>query len=83
MKRRSVAVLGLTCALTLAAGDAAARAKRDPATYVVVNKAVGVPVFAGDVPDRPYHVIGQVTVGVRKATLFSASASEAKIYREL
>ena len=64
-------------------GDAAARAKRNPATYVVVNEAVGVPVFDGDIPDRPYHVIGEVTAGVRKATLFSASASEAKIYREL
>lgn len=83
MIRRVGLVFGLACVAALAAGDAGARVRRDPATYVVVNEAVGVPVFDGDIPDRPYHIIGEVTAGVRKATLFSASASEAKIYREL
>ncbi|MCP3735945.1 heavy metal-binding domain-containing protein [Sphingomonas sp. RP10(2022)] len=43
----------------------------------------GVPVFAGDITDRPYRVIGDVSAGVRKATIFSKSASEQKVYREL
>lgn len=41
------------------------------------------PVIAGDVSDRPYTVVGQITAGVRKATLFSKAASKEKIYREL
>jgi uncharacterized protein YbjQ (UPF0145 family) len=41
------------------------------------------PVIMGDVSDRPYHVIGQITAGVRKATLFSKAASQEKIFREL
>lgn len=49
----------------------------------VVNPAYGVPVFAGDITDRRYVVLGEVHAGVRKATLFSNAVSEAKIYREL
>lgn len=41
------------------------------------------PVIAGDVSDRPYTVLGQITAGVRKATIFSKPASPEKIYREL
>ncbi len=41
------------------------------------------PVIAGDITDRPYTVIGQITAGVRKATVFSSSSSPEKIYREL
>jgi hypothetical protein len=52
-------------------------------TYVMVNEDVGVPVFPYDIKDRPYEVIGEVTAGVRKATAFSKSPSQAKIYREL
>ena len=52
-------------------------------TYVVVNEAVGVPVIAGDLPDRPYTVIGEVKAGVRKATVFSKAASEKKVFKEL
>ena len=52
-------------------------------SYVVVNEDVGVPVFAYDLTDRPYTVIGEVQAGVRKATVFSKEASQAKIYREL
>lgn len=42
-----------------------------------------VPVVAGDIADRPYRVIGHVSKGVRKATMFSKSASQEKVYREL
>ena len=42
-----------------------------------------MPVFAGDLSDRPYRIIGEVTAGVRKATIFSKSASETKVFREL
>lgn len=41
------------------------------------------PVIAGDISDRPYTVLGQITAGVRKATVFSKAASPEKIYREL
>ena len=43
----------------------------------------GVPVYPGDITDRPYRVIGEIETGVRKATIFSKSSSEGKIYREL
>ena len=51
--------------------------------FVIVNEDVGVPVFPYDIKDRPYQVIGEVKAGVRKATVFSKSPSQAKIYREL
>lgn len=51
--------------------------------FVVVNEDVGVPVFPYDFKDRPYDVLGEVKAGVRKATAFSKSPSQAKIYREL
>lgn len=74
----------LSLAVLLAAGTAPAIAKDKPAkTYIVVNEDVGVPVFAYDITDRPYTVIGEVTAGVRKATVFSKEASQEKIYREL
>ena len=56
---------------------------KKPRTYVVVNEAVGVPVFPHDITDRPYTVIGEVKAKVRKATVFSKSASQKKIYKEL
>jgi len=43
----------------------------------------GVPVFPFDITDRPYEVIGEVEAGVRKATVFSKSPSQEKIYKEL
>ncbi|WP_425514742.1 heavy metal-binding domain-containing protein [Aquisediminimonas profunda] len=58
-------------------------AKEAPKAYVVVNEDVGVPVFPYDITDRPYKVLGEVTAGVRKATVFSKEASQAKVYREL
>ena len=51
--------------------------------FVVVNEDVGVPVFPYDFKDRPYEVLGEVNAGVRKATVFSKSPSQEKIYREL
>lgn len=51
--------------------------------FVVVNDDVGVPVFPYDMKDRPYEVLGEVKAGVRKATVFSKSPDQAKIYREL
>lgn len=58
-------------------------AKDPPKAFVVVNESVGVPVFPGDITDRPYDVVGEVKAGVRKATIFSKEASQAKIYKEL
>ena len=74
---RSVALmLLLAAAVPLAASEAAK-------PFVVVNEAAGVPVFPGDLPRRPYDVIGEIRADVRKATLFSDEASVGKIYREL
>ena len=55
----------------------------DKKAYVVVNEDVGVPVFPYDFKDRPYEVLGEVKAGVRKATVFSKSPSQEKIYKEL
>jgi uncharacterized protein YbjQ (UPF0145 family) len=41
------------------------------------------PVFPYDITDRPYEVLGEVKAGVRKATIFSKSSSQDKIYGEL
>jgi uncharacterized protein YbjQ (UPF0145 family) len=51
--------------------------------YVMVNEAVGVPVFPHDITDRPYTVVGEVKAGIRKATIFSKEANQEKIYKEL
>nr|WP_277998571.1 heavy metal-binding domain-containing protein [Sphingomonas liriopis] len=77
MKRIGLAVL---FAAAVPFGAYAQEAK-PPA--VSVDAYDGVPVFAGDITDRPYRVIGDVSAGVRKATIFSKSASEQKVYREL
>lgn len=70
-------------ALLAVSGPAALAKDKSAKTYVVVNEEVGVPVFAYDITDRPYTVIGEVKAGVRKATVFSKEASQPKIYREL
>lgn len=72
----AMAGLLLVCGVAAAAKDA-------PKTFVVVNEAVGVPVFPDDITDRPYEVLGEVKAGVRKATIFSNEASQTKIYKEL
>jgi uncharacterized protein YbjQ (UPF0145 family) len=71
-------------ALLVAAPLVSVTAKEQAAkTYVVVNEDVGVPVFAYDITDRPYKVLGEVKAGVRKASVFSKEASQVKIYRNL
>ena len=56
---------------------------KDKPMPAFVNEDVGVPVFPYDLPDRPYTVLGEVKAGVRKATVFSKSPSQEKIYKEL
>ncbi len=79
MVRKVVAAALLAGALAVS-GGAAAKEKK---AFVVVNDDVGVPVFAYDITDRPYTVLGEVKAGVRKASVFSKEASQEKIYREL
>ncbi len=73
----------LLAVAALAAAQPALAKDKPKKEYVVVNEAVGVPVFPHDITDRPYEVIGEVKAGVRKATIFSKEASQGKIYREL
>lgn len=75
--------LPLVLVLALGAAQPAAATDDPKKEYVVVNEAVGVPVFPHDITDRSYEVIGEVKAGVRKATIFSKEASQEKIYREL
>lgn len=82
MKRRFGLLLPAVALLAVAPMDAAL-AKKQQKSYQVVNADVGVPVFATDLPDRPYTVLGEVQAKVRKATIFSKEASQEKIYREL
>jgi hypothetical protein len=78
MRARSIVWLALASASVPAPVSA-----NDRPNYVLVNEEAGVPVFAGDITDRPYEVIGEVEAGVRKTTIFHPKASEKKIYREL
>ena len=75
--------IGLCCLVLVAAAPFQASAEKAARTFVVVNEAVGVPVFPNDITDRPYTVIGEVKAGVRKAIVFSAEPSQKKIYAEL
>ena len=75
------AITALVCALTTVV-PATAQGPQSKAP-IVMNDDVGVPVFPYDITDRPYRVLGEVKAGVRKATMFSKSPSQAKIYREL
>jgi len=54
---------------------------------VVINyqalSQMKVPVIEGDITDHPYRVVGEIKTNVRKATLFSHSASDEKMKREL
>ena len=65
----------------LAAGPLSAQSADAP--NMKASELPTPPVIAGDVTDRPYTVVGQITAGVRKATLFSHAASQQKIYHEL
>ncbi len=75
-----LASLALVLAFGVAQPAVAGKAKKE---FVVVNEAVGVPVFPHDITDRSYEVVGEVKAGVRKATIFSKEASQEKIYKEL
>jgi len=70
-------------AAALVAAPLAAVVAKDKPMPAFVNEDVGVPVFPYDLPDRPYTVLGEVKAGVRKATVFSKSPSQEKIYKEL
>ena len=58
-------------------------AKQNDVTHVMVNEEMGVPVFPHDITDKPYKIVGVVTAGVRKATIFSKEPSQKKIYAEI
>ncbi|GLI99588.1 hypothetical protein [Sphingobium sp. BS19] len=82
MTYKFVSAAMIAAAMTVSSGPATA--KDTPAKpYVVVNEDVGVPVFPNDITDRPYEVIGEVKAEVRKGTIFSKEASQAKVYKEL
>ncbi len=70
-------------AVTAMAVATPAVAKKKDVTYVVVNEEMGVPVFPHDITDKPYKIVGVVTAGVRKATIFSKEPSQQKIYDEI
>ena len=76
-----LSIFALVCVLTT--GVPAMAQESQPKVPIVMNDDVGVPVFPYDITDRPYKVLGEVKAGVRKATMFSKSPSQAKIYREL
>jgi len=69
--------------LLATAAPALAQEATDSVAAIKAAELPNPPVVAGDVSDRPYTVVGQITAGVRKATLFSKAASKEKIYREL
>jgi uncharacterized protein YbjQ (UPF0145 family) len=71
--------IALSCTLSMSQ-TAYAKEKKQ---FVIVNEDFGVPVFPYDIKDRPYEVLGEVKAGVRKATAFSKSPSQQKIYNEL
>lgn len=80
---KSLKLLPLAVILAVGAAQPSIAKDKPKKEYVVVNEEVGVPVFPHDITDRPYEVIGEVKAGVRKATIFSKEASQAKIYKEL
>ena len=57
-------------------------APKAPSTYADLM-AARVPVTTADITDRPYRVVGHVHRNVRKATVFSKSASLEKLKKEL
>jgi uncharacterized protein YbjQ (UPF0145 family) len=79
----AVKIIAVGFLMTTGLASAALAKDKAAKAFVVVNEDVGVPVFAYDITDRPYTVVGEVTAGVRKATIFSKEVSQEKIYREL
>lgn len=82
MGKSRVAAACLAVAMA-ASFHAAAGARDEDRAFVVVNEDVGLPVFPYDITDRPYEVLGEIETNVRKATIFSKSPSQQKIYEEL
>ena len=80
---KALKILPLAIVMAFAASQPVVAKDKPKKEFVVVNEAVGVPVFPHDISDRPYEVIGEVKAGVRKATIFSKEASQKKIYKEL
>ncbi len=74
----SAAAWGLACAVPMAPALA-----DDREDHVVVNEEMSVPVFPYDITDKPYIIVGPVSAGVRKATIFSKEPSQQKIYNEV
>lgn len=84
MKMFAAALVGgLLFASAVDAQEAAKPAAAAASATPFVNAEVGVPVFPYDLTDKPYRVLGEVKAGVRKATVFSKSPSQEKIYKEL
>lgn len=81
MKKFVVVASALAVPFAMSAAAPAYAGEKKP--YVMVNEEVGVPVFPYDIKDRPYEVVGEVKAGVRKATVFSKSPDQKKIYGEL
>ena len=81
MKKFVIAAAAVSVPFALSMSQAAYAGEKKQ--FVIVNEDIGVPVFPYDIKDRPYEVLGEVKAGVRKATVFSKSPSQAKIYREL
>jgi len=82
MKMHSALALALLFAAAGASAQTADPAAPPPSTYAAVM-ALDVPVTAGDITDRPYRVVAEVSKEVRRATIFSKDASDAKVHREL
>lgn len=80
MKR--IKILAAIAVAAMAVSTPVAAKKKDVA-HVMVNEEMGVPVFPYDITDKPYKIVGVVTAGVRKATIFSKEPSQQKIYNEL
>jgi hypothetical protein len=81
MKKFVIATAAVAVPFALSMSQAAYAGEKKQ--FAMVNEDVGVPVFPYDIKDRPYEVLGEVKAGVRKATVFSKSPSQSKIYREL
>ncbi len=81
--RKKKLMAGVVAMALAASFHVAADAKTKPENFVVVNEDVGLPVFPYDITDRPYEVVGEIETNVRKATIFSKSPSQQKIYKEL
>jgi hypothetical protein len=81
MKKFVIVASAVAVTFSLSSSQAAYAGEKKQ--FVMVNQDVGVPVFPYDIKDRPYEVLGEVKAGVRKATVFSKSPNQAKIYREL